>query len=359
MTGSRWSRERAARWYADQPWLVGCNFTPSTAINQLETWQPDTFDAATIDRELGWAASAGFNSIRLFLHDLAWHADPEGFKKRVDHVLSLAAARGIRTMLVIFDDCWFPPRAGPQPLPTPGVHNSGWAQSPGHHVVADRSQWGRLEAYVKDVVGSFARDERICVWDLYNEPGNAFLPLASQSGLGRSARAAWRALRHLVLTSPTLPLLRATFEWARSIDPAQPLTAGVWAPNLSLNRFQLEASDVITFHQYAGAEKLEERIRALQQAHGRPVLCTEWLARRMGSRLETHLPIFQRERVGCYCWGLVSGKTQTIFGWNDRPGTPQPDVWHHDVLHPDGTPYDEREIEVLRRLTGRGSSAVV
>src|SRR3954462_10150551 len=73
----RWDAKRANDWYAKQPWLVGCNFIPSTAINQLEMWQADTFDPAAIDRELGWAADKlGFNTARVFLHDLAYHADP-------------------------------------------------------------------------------------------------------------------------------------------------------------------------------------------------------------------------------------------------------------------------------------------
>jgi len=170
MSKSRWDEDRAERWYADQPWLVGCNFTPSTAINQLEMWQAETFDPETIDRELGWAAKLGFNSMRVFLHDLVWEADADAFKDRIDRFLAIAAGHGISTMLVLFDDCWFPPRAGAQPSPVPGVHNPGWAQSPGHRVVKDREQWGRLEAYVRDIVGAFAEDERVCVWDLYNEP---------------------------------------------------------------------------------------------------------------------------------------------------------------------------------------------
>jgi hypothetical protein len=251
---------------------VGCNFTPSTAINQLEMWQAETFDPATCERELGWAAALGMNGVRVFLHDLAWQADPEGFKARVERFLSIASGCGIATLLVIFDDCWFPPRGGRQP-------------------------------------------------------------------------------EHFVLPSPSLALLRATFEWARAVDPVQPLTAALWGPAWSLNRFQLAASDIVTFHQYAGPEKLEERIRSLQRDHRRPVLCTEWMARPHGSRFETHLPIFRDHRVGCYCWGLVAGKTQTIHGWNDRPGTPEPAIWHHDVLRADGSPHDPDEVETIRRLT--------
>ena len=352
MSDGRWSRERAERWYADQPWWVGCNFTPSTAVNQIEMWQAETFDPATIERELGWAASIGMNSVRVFLHDLVWEADARGFKARIDRFLAIASDVGIRTLFVLFDDCWFPPQPGPQPEPIPGVHNSRWAQAPGHRVVADQTQWGRLERYVRDIVGAFGNDERVCVWDLYNEPGNAFLSLATQP-IYRSVPLAFvTAFRHFVLPSPTLPLLRAAFEWARSVSPMQPLTAGLWAPNVQLNRLQLEASDIVTFHQYAGAPRLERRIRALQSKHGRPVLCTEWLARRLGSRIETHLPIFEEHRVGCYCWGLVTGKIQTQYGWESRPGSPEPRVWHHDLLRDDGTPFDPREIEIMRARGG-------
>jgi hypothetical protein len=353
MTESRWSEERASRWYAEQPWWMGCNFTPSTAINQLEMWQAETFDPAACERELRWAAELGMNSVRVFLHDLAWQTDPEGFKERVDRFLSIASGHAIATMLVVFDDCWFPPRAGRQPEPVAGVHNSGWAQSPGHRVVRDRTQWSRLERYVRDVVGAFGRDGRVSVWDLYNEPGNAFLPLAARPPVQSFLPAVARAIRHFALPSPSLALLRATFEWARAMQPLQPLTAGLWGPAWALNRFQLAASDVISFHQYAGPDKLEERIRSLRRDHRRPVLCTEWMARPLGSRFETHLPIFREHRVGCYCWGLVAGKTQTIHGWNDRPGTPEPAVWHHDVLRTDGSAYDPGEVETIRRLTER------
>ena len=322
-------------------------------------WQGETFDPETIERELRWASEIGMNTVRVFLHDLVWQTDADGLMSRIDQFLAIADSVGIRTMFVLFDDCWHPPIAGPQPDPVPGVHNSRWAQSPGHAVIPNRTQWPRLEAYVKDIIGSFGHDERVCIWDLYNEPGNAFLPLASMRGLQRTPLALWRATRHLLLPSPSLALLRDTFGWARDIDPIQPLTAGVWAPNLWLNRFQLAESDVISFHQYESARRLEARIDELQKAHHRPVLCTEWMARPHQSRFETHLPVFESKTVGCYCWGLVSGRTQTIHPWEDIPGSSEPDEWHHDVLHADGTPYLDDEVETLRKLTSRSAPPIV
>ncbi len=350
MAGARWTQERAARWGEEQPWWVGCNFTPSTASNQFEMWQPDSFDPDTIARELGWAADLGMNSVRVFLHDRLWQADAEGFKGRVDTFLQLAHGVGIRTMPVLFDDCWFPPKPGPQPEPVPGVHNSRWAQSPGHDVVRDPSQWPRLEQYVKDMIGTFGQDPRVCIWDLYNEPGNAILPYAALPTYKSLPGALAKLFRHFVLPSPTLPLLRSCFDWARAIDPCQPLTVAVWAPIPRLNRLQLNCSDVISFHQYMGANALRKKIGELRERYQRPMLCTEWLARPVGSQVHSHLPIFHEERVGCYNWGLVSGRTQTIHSWGDRPGSPAPELWHHDLLHPDGSAFDADEVETFRRL---------
>ena len=83
-----WSVDRAVTWWDQQPWLVGCNFIPSTAINQLEMWQADSFDAATIERELGWAEDVGFNTVRVYLHDLLWAQDAQGFLDRIDRFLT-------------------------------------------------------------------------------------------------------------------------------------------------------------------------------------------------------------------------------------------------------------------------------
>ena len=335
----RWSPENANEWYARQPWLVGCNFIPSSAINQLEMWQSETFDPATIERELAWAAGIGFNTVRTYLHDLAWQADASGFKQRIDRFLDIASRQGIRPILVIFDDCWnSDPRIGLQPAPRPGIHNSGWIQSPGINVVNQGpSAWARLEIYVKDILGSFGKDDRILLWDLYNEPGN------SKNG------------------EKSLPLLKAVFDWARTINPSQPLTAGVWFDNDLLNEFQLDASDIITFHHYWEPHKLEREIARLK-AYGRPVICTEWLARPCGSLVATNLPVFANEKVGCLNWGLVAGKTNTIYPWKEVVDSSQvfdlhaePAPWFHDLLRPDGMPYDPSEIETFRRLTCRDS----
>jgi endo-1,4-beta-mannosidase len=319
--------DKASQWYDNLPWLVGCNFIPSSAINQLEMWQAGTFDPGRIDRELGWAADIGFNTIRVYLHDLAWEVDAEGFKGRIDQFLGIAAQKGIKPLFVFFDDCWNPsPKIGPQPEPVPSVHNSGWLQSPGIDIVNNLESWERLERYVVDITSRFAQDERVLMWDLYNEPGN--------NGNGEKS----------------LPLVKKVFEWARYVNPSQPLSIGVWADFPELNEYQLTASDVITFHNYEPADHLSQQITRLRQ-YGRPLICTEWMARTRGSLVETNLPIFQRENVGCINWGLVAGKTNTIWPWDTEEGAPEPDLWFHDLFHSNGTPYHEGETALFKELT--------
>ena len=216
MNPQRWSAERSREWYRRLPWLVGCNFIPSTAINQIEMWQEESFDADTITRELGWAARLGFNTVRVYLHNLVWADDPVGFKRRMGRYLDIAASFNIRTLFVFFDDCWYgDPVLGKQPAPIPGRHNSGWVQSPGRAVILDRAKWGGLKAYLQDIIGTFAADERILMWDLYNEPGNDFLPsLASPQPL-KVLRLAIRFFR-LMTRNRSLPLVKKAFAWARA-----------------------------------------------------------------------------------------------------------------------------------------------
>lgn len=322
---NRWTPEKANQWYARQPWLVGCNFIPSTAINQLDMWQAETFDPETIERELDWAARLRFNTLRVYLHDLLWEADAAGFKGRLNRFLDMTKARGIRPFFVFFDDCWnASPQIGEQPDPIPGVHNSGWVQSPGRANVCDLATYPRLQRYVQDILETYRDDERVLMWDLYNEPNGSDQDMT------------------------TLPLLHKVFEWAREINPSQPLTVGIWRGNETFNPIQLDNSDIITFHNYHDAENLAAQIAELKQL-GRPLICTEWL-RRPDSLVQTCLPVFKREHVGCCNWGLVSGKTQTIYPWGSEKGAPEPTPWFHDLLHKDGTPYDADEVDLFRKL---------
>jgi hypothetical protein len=348
MPFERWTAERANAWYERQPWLVGCNFIPSTASNQLEMWQAETFDPQAIDRELGWAEGVGFNAMRVFLHDQLWGV--AGFSKRMDEYLAIAGGHGIRTMFVLFDDCWHAgAKLGPQPDPVPDRHNSRWLQAPGHDVVADESQGPRLKTYVQGVVGTFAGDERVLCWDIYNELTNGFLLDIRDRGAAEELRNERRPYHER--------LLRDAFEWAREGGPAQPLSAGAWLPDRDLNALVTGLSDVITFHSYENAESVSALIGRLRR-HDRPIICTEYMARHRDSTFEKLLPVFQREHVGCLNWGLVNGRTQTHLPWDPRDAQKRPGLWFHDIFRSDGTPYDEREIETIRTATGIGSRTI-
>lgn len=348
--GTRWTEEQANAWYAQQPWLVGANFLPSNAINELEMWQAETFDPATIDRELGWAEGLGMNTMRVFLHNLVWEQDPKGFDHRIDIFLGIAAKHHIRPVFVLLDSCWDPyPKLGQQHPPIPGVHNSGWVQAPGAEVLSDPAQYSRIEKYVKGVVGAFAGDSRILAWDLWNEPDNG----NQGSYASRDVKDKGEIVQRL---------LPQVFAWARSVHPTQPLTSGLFYGDWSsvdampaVARIQFEESDVITFHDYGWPEHFEQSVKELQESH-RPVICTEYMARGAGSTFDTVLPIAQRYRVGAINWGLVAGKSQTYLPWDSwrHPYvSEQPPVWFHDVFHTDGTPYREREAEIIRKLSGK------
>jgi hypothetical protein len=349
-----WTKPHAAAWYANQKWLVGSNYIPASAINQFEMWQEASFNPAQIDKELGWAHAMGMTTMRVFLHDALWQQDAPGFKKRMDAFLAISARHGIKPLFVLFDSCWDPdPKLGPQHPPVPGVHNSGWVQGPGAKALADPAQYPRLESYVKDIVGSFAKDKRILGWDVWNEPDN--------TGGSNYANPADK-VQHVAL------LLPRVFAWARSVNPSQPLTSGIWHhdhwENLdslnSVEKTQLTQSDVISFHDYSWPEIFEARAKSLE-GYGRPIICTEYMARGAGSTFDTILPIGKRRNVGMINWGFVNGKTQTDMPWDSwqRPYTSRPPtVWFHDILRPDGTPYRAREVALIKRLSAAPKSVV-
>ena len=356
METQQWPSEKVQAWYAKQPWMRGCNFIPSTAINQLEMWQAESFDPETIDRELGWAAGLGLNTMRVYLHDLLWLQDAAGFKHRIQRYLEISNRYGIKTIFVLFDDCWHDdPHLGKQPEPKPGVHNSGWVKSPGTKVLKNPSGWQRLEDYVSDIVSIFGSDERVVIWDIYNEPGNNFLVLLNQPFVVRSIQLVGQLFKHMVLPAPSENLLRQAFSWARTASPGQPLTAGLYylKPGLGarLNPVALALSDVVTFHSYFKLSDTVQIVKGLQPG-GRPLICTEYLARSVPNTFGTHLPYFKANQIGAINWGLVSGKTQTMYSWQDYyPDGKEPPLWYHDILRQGGAPYRAEETEFIRQIT--------
>ena len=345
----RWSVEQAQTWQKQNGWPVGCNYIPFNAVNQLEMWQADTFDPKTIDKELALAEELGFNTLRVYLHDLLWQQDPQGLLKRMDEFLSICDSHGIKVMFVFFDSCWDPnPNPGKQKEPTPHLHNPGWLQSPGVALLGDPAKYDRLKGYVTGVVSHFKDDQRILAWDVFNEPDN----------MNDNSYA-----KHEIANKPEFArqLLEKTVGWIREIKPAQPLTSAPWWGDWSsdeklapIQRTQLENSDVISFHCYDGAGVMRERIAALKR-FGRPILCSEYMARSSGSTFEIILPILKQENVAAYNWGFVAGKSQTQYSWDSwlKKYADEPGLWFCDIYRPDGTAYDESEVALIKKLTGK------
>lgn len=328
---TRWTQKESQVWYEKQGWLVGANFISSDAVNQMEMWQANSFDPHLIDRELGYAESIGMNVMRVFLHHAAWEQDPKGFKERMQIYLTVAAKHHIKTIFVFFDDCWNDTyQPGKQPLPKPGIHNSGWLQDPGKTYGENPKLSDTLEAYVKDILVTFKKDKRILLWDLYNEPG------------------------HNGRFDQSLDLLRKTFAWARAVNPGQPLTVGYWDGDIQLagiNAFILANDDIITYHNYEAANNHQLMVDQLKKV-GRPMICTEYMARKHGSTFFSILPMLKAQNIGALNWGLVSGKTNTKYAWDEpMPDGAEPKLWFHDIFRPDGTAFDAKETDFIKTLT--------
>ena len=345
----RWSGARARAWQRARPWLAGCNFIPSSAINQLEMWQVDTFDLAGIDRELGWAQDLGFTSVRVFLHHLLWQQDKDGFLNRMDQFLAAADRHKVGVLFVLLDSCWDPhPKLGPQRAPKPHLHNSGWVQSPGADIIKDPKRHDELKDYVQGVLRHFKNDRRIHGWDLINEPDNA-----NGNSYGK-------------LEPPDKPklallLLRKVFAWAREVNPDQPLTAAPWHGAWSslekmapINRFMFEQSDIISFHEYGDLNAMKRRVAELKK-FDRPMLCTEYMARPNRSTFDPVFGYLQELNVGAYNWGFVAGKTQTQYPWDSwqKAYSAEPMLWFHDIFRKDGSAYRQEEVDYIKRITAK------
>lgn len=360
---SRWPEEKAGAWYGQHPWLVGCNFLPSTAINQVEMFQPETFDPETIRRELGWARDLGFNTLRVYLHDILWKEKvQEAFLACFNAFLDICESLGMRCIIVFFDDCHWDHdiKLGPQQPRITGVHNSGWFKSPGRKLLRAysddsirRVEKDHLKRYLQDMLERYRDDRRILMWDIYNEPG-------------------W---------PETKQLLEDAWGWAREVDPSQPLTGCSFGAGHAYGEFHLSQSDILSFHCYHSGN-IPKNIDDLRKGYpGRPIICTEYMGR-PDSTFKSCLPVLKENGVGAINWGLVNGKSGTVWRWPSQdavreiverpewcladiqaglgfdqpaPGEnyPEPECWFHDIFRVDGTPFDAEEVKLLRELTGK------
>ncbi|MDO4194676.1 MAG: cellulase family glycosylhydrolase [Prevotellaceae bacterium] len=329
VSAQRWTVEKAKEWEKINPWFCGVNYIPANAVNYTAMWDKTSFSPMVIKKELALMKDLGMNCVRFVMQYKVYEENPSRFIKTLDKVLELCDKAGVKAMPIFFDDCIFgtnnDPVTGKQPEPLEGWYAWAWSPSPGLSMVVDEREHGKLEKYVKDILTHFSDDPRIMLWDLYNEPTNTVMPERS-----------W-------------PLLKKVFNWARTVNPLQPISVGLWNDNEELNNFLVENSDIITYHIYADADKTLKKIKQMK-TYGRPVICTEWMNRVAGSTIKDNLHLFAEENSGCMLWGLVNGKTQTHLCWGHRPEQlPYTGVWQHDIFKNNMKPYDYDEIELLRK----------
>lgn len=331
-TPQPWSKEKAWDWYYRLPWLCGVNYIPAYAVNYTAMWDKTTFSADAIDSELQLMEDMGMNCVRVVLQHAVYADDPKYFKKTFGRFLDICGRHGILVMPIFFDDCSFgttnDPVVGRQPEPLEGWYAWAWSPSPGWTMMVDEREHPKLETYVKDIMTAFRNDRRILAWDLYNEPTNT---IHSQY-------------------SPRL--LRKAFRWAREVNPSQPVTTGIWKDDAELEQLITDNADITTFHTYSDKATTEKWISRMA-AKGRPVILTEWMNRPRHSTIAGIMPMLKEKRIGSMMWGLVNGKTQTHLPWGHRPEHgPYEGPWQHDIFRGDHTPYDEKEVSIIRQLTG-------
>ncbi len=348
-----WSKERANAWYQSKPWLRGCNYMSADCANRIDQWQAYGFNERleTTDRELALAAETGFNTIRIIPEFIVWYKEHDSFMERFERYIETAHKHGISCMVVFGNDC-MPPKEealkrlnlGEQKFDI-GYHGGrkvsqhGTFEGAGYHLL-DEPEYALLHyEWVKEIVTKYKDDERIIMWDVFNEPGN-------------SKRQ-----------NKSLPHMLKFIEIIRKIDPIQPITMGIWSSrdisNLTeIERIALENSDVISFHCYASYADTVGLIHQLKKL-GRPLVCTEWLARCYDNNVEEIFPLFFLEKVAAYNWGFVAGKYQTFEPWNCTwtEYENNPDMkfdftkWLHDLYRPSHFPYNPKEIELMKRFS--------
>lgn len=355
LQNGRWSEEKIWNWYNSRPWLRGCNYMSADCANRVDQWQEYGFEERfeTTEEELKLMQQTGFNTVRLIPEFIVWQQEHDGFMERFERYISLCHKYGISCMITLANDC-MPPASETWRMTTLGEQKYDW----GYHGGRKRSQHGvnrtmgphpflddpvlREEYFlmVCEIVTKYKDDERICIWDVYNEPGNS--------------------KRETV----TLPILKRMFETVRKISPSQPLTCGVWRisgdeniPYDDIEQYSIDNSDVISYHCY---KEYNDHIRIIKRLkkEGRPLINTEWLGRCLGNDVFSLFPLFYLEKIGCYNWGFVAGKYQTYEPWDSTwqryfDGT-ETNVdftkWFHDLYRPNHRPYDPKEIELIQEF---------
>ena len=357
----RWSKEKAWAWYDNRPWLRGCNYMSADCANRIDQWQALGFEERfqTTEAELALMQKTGFNTVRLIPEYVVWKEEHDGFMERFDRYLSLCAKYGISCMIVLANDC-MPPKNELWRKPYVGEQSVAWGYHGGkksaqhssfqgvapHFYFDDPDECDNYFEMVREIVTTYKNDPRVCIWDVYNEPG-----------AGRR-------------TAITPPVLQKMFDTVRACEPSQPLTSAVWScsylltksdsnPHKKIEDIIFANSDIISYHYY-GDYKTHLRIIKRLKEEGRPIINTEWLGRIFHNDVFSLFPLFYMEKIGCYNWGFVAGKYQTYEPWDatwsayEKGEVEDIDFtkWFHDLYRPSHHPYDPKEIQLIQEFCG-------
>ena len=351
----RWSKEKAWSWYNSRPWMRGCNYMSADCANRVDQWQELGFEERfhTTKEELALMRETGYNTVRLIPEYVVWKEEHDGFMERFERYIALCHEYGISCMIVLANDC-MPPKTELWKMPYVGEQSYDWGYHGGrkhsqhgshngpapHFYLDDEDSREDYFRMVREIVTKYKDDERICIWDVYNEPGNS-------------------RRRDI-----TLPNLKRLFEILREISPSQPLTCAVFSmkgnENIPLSlpeQYALDNSDIISYHFYGNYTEHIKLIKRLKK-QGRPIMNTEWLGRCFGNDIFSLFPLFYLEKIGCYNWGFVAGKYQTYEPWEGTWEAYYNGVnrnvdftkWFHDLYRPNHRPYDPREIELIKEF---------
>lgn len=350
----KWSKEKAWEWYNQFPWIRGFCYYPSCCVNRIEMWQEYGWDKVkpVIDSELKLAKEWGFNAIRIGGALELYIDQKESYLKHIDEVIEMADKYGIYVMWTFGGDCvvqkqnysW--PKYGPQDFDF-GYH-SGRANSPhvvmhqpGYNLIDEPEYEEEFYEMIRTIVSKYKDDKRIIVWDIFNEAGNSLRGMMS-----------YRVIKN-------------AFDIARSYNPIQPCASCCWSYDKDRHPFKeielkmLDMSDIILYHCYENYESSVEVIRFLKEKYDRPMMNTEWLHRIWHNNVEDLFPLFRKEKIGCFSWGWVTGKSQTREPWewlfNEYDNGKGRDwdftKWQHDLVRPNLRPYDYKEYEIIKRET--------
>jgi len=350
----QWTEEQAWNWYREQPWIRGWCGYPSTCVNRIAMWQAYGHEetARRIDAEFGIAEELGFNAVRAVIQFEVWYYEHDSFMRNFEEYLTLAAKHGIRVMVCLGNDCTVPksrfkPVAFGEQKIDWGFHSgirqgphTGDYKEPGFMLLDDPAFENSYYEMVAELGETYGQDDRIQIWDVWNEPGN------SNRG-NMSAKA-----------------MVKFFEILREKKVKQPLTADAWRMQTSVSqaaeieRLAMDLSDVITFHYYGPYENMVLIIESLRESYNRPLINNEWLNRLNGNDYAEIFPLFYLERIGSYSWGLMQGYSQTFEPWGGyftnpafMEGKLDLTKWQHDLYRFNGYPYDPKEIKLIRRFT--------